>query len=85
MKIKISQHIKKDKIPLLRKQGFKITLKQIKEIIKNPEHIDEISDTPKVIVSKEFDKSHIMRVVYKIEDDIIKAITVYPSEKGRYY
>ena len=85
MKIKHSSHIIRDKLPLLKKQGFKITLKQIEDIVKNPDHLDKESDIPKIIVSKEFDERHILRVVYKIENGIIKTITVYPAEKGRYY
>jgi len=85
MKIQISKHIVNDKIPLLAKSGIKINLKQVKDAIKNPDHIDTQSDTPKIIASKNFDRTHILRVVYKIEGDIIKAITIYPAEKGRCY
>lgn len=73
MKIIISKHIVKDKIPLLRKHGFTVTQYQIKDLIKNPEHIDRESDAPKIIVSREFDEKHILRVVYKIQDGISKA------------
>lgn len=85
MKIIFSKHIIKDKIPLLAKHGFVIAKKQIKQVITNPDHLDKESDHPKIIASKEIDKHHLLRVVYKIEDDIIKVITVYPAEKGRYY
>lgn len=85
MKIKHSLHIRRDKLPLLAKQGFKITLKLIEKTIRNPDHIDKESDVPKIIVSKVLDEDHVLRVVYKIEDGIIKSITVYPAEKGRYY
>lgn len=87
MRIKISRHILRDKIPFFEKQGFKISVKQIKDVIKNPEHTDEESDSPKIIVSKGFDERYIIRVVYKVrkDDGIIKAITFYLAEKGRYY
>lgn len=85
MKIKHSLHIRRDKLSILAKQGFKITLKQIERTIRNPDHIDKESDAPKVIVSKVLGDNHILRVVYKIEGGIIKSITVYPAEKGRYY
>lgn len=85
MRFTLSKHIIKDKIPLLAKRGFKVNLRKIKEVVVNPDHIDSESDTPKIIASKDFDTKHILRVVYKIEDDIIKIITVYPAEKGRYY
>lgn len=85
MRIKHSGHIIRDKIPLLTRQGFKITLKQIENIVQNPDHKDEDSDAPKIIASKGLDKKHVLRVVYKVEGGIIKTVTIYPAEKGRYY
>ncbi len=85
LRVKYSLHILKDKLPLFNKQGFNIPLMQIEKTIKNPEHTDKESDKPKTIVSGEYDERHILRVVYKVEDDIIKAITIYLAEKGRYY
>ena len=85
MKIVLTKHVEYDKIPLLAKSGIKISAKKIKDVINNPDHIDIESDEPKIIASKDFDKKHVLRVVYKIEDDIIKVITTYPAEKGRYY
>ncbi len=85
MKINTTVHIIRDKIPLFEKHGFKITLEQIEDVVKNPDHVDKNSDAPKIIASKEYDKKHIIRVVYKTQNGIIKAITVYLAEKGRYY
>lgn len=85
MKIVFTNHAFKDKFPKLSQRGFKLNKLDIKSVIKNPEHIDKISDYPKIIVSKEFGKKHILRVVYKMESGIIKVITFYPAEKGRYY
>lgn len=85
MKIVFSKHIVNDKIPLLRKRGFIVTKNQIREVIDDPDHKDETSDSPKIIASRDLDQHHVLRVVYKVEDGIIKAITVYPAEKGRYY
>ena len=85
MKIKFNEHILEDKIPLLCKRGFAIDRKAIINTVNNPDHIDPKSDAPNIIASKMFDKTHILRVVYKIEGGIIKLITTYPAEKGRYY
>lgn len=85
MKVVFSSHAIKDKFPQLAQRGFKVTKSDIKSVINSPEHVDEISDHPKIIVSKEFGKKHILRVVYKVESGIIKVITFYPAEKGRYY
>lgn len=85
MKIVFSRHILKDKLPLLKRHGFKITRSHIQKIITHPEHIDRLSDHPKIIISGSFSTRHVLRVVYKIENGIIKVITCYPAEKGRYY
>lgn len=72
---------------MLEKHSFKpkVTKKMISGVIKNPEHKDTTSDFPNIIVSGSIDDSHVLRVVYKKEDDIIIVITFHPAEQGRYY
>lgn len=70
---------------MLKKHKFKIDKKLVRKVIEEAEHEDRGSDKPNVIVSKEIDPKHVLRVVYKQEDDIITVITFYPAEKGRYY
>lgn len=85
MKIIFTSHAVRDKSPVFKKRGFNFTRKQVHDVIKNPDHVDEISDYPKIIASKDLDEKHILRVVYKLESGIIKVITFYPAERGRYY
>lgn len=85
MKIVFSSHAIRDKFPIFREHGFNFTRKQIRAVVENPDHVDKASDPPKIIASKELDEQHILRVVYKLESGIIKVITFYPAEKGRYY
>ena len=86
MKIVFSRHAEVDKFKELANHRFHLTRKQVIGVIKNPEHEDKISDEPKVIASKSIDNKHVLRVVYKYEfGGIIKIITFYPAEKGRYY
>lgn len=85
MKIRFTKHAAIDKFAELSKHRFNLTQDDIKEVVKNPDHIDNYSDKPKIIVSKSFDEKHVLRVVYKLEGGIIKVITFYPAEKGRYY
>lgn len=85
MKIVFSKHALVDKFKLLKKHRFYLKQKDITAVVKNPEHTDKKSDYPKIIVSKNYSNKHVIRVVYKIERDIIKIITFYPAEKGRYY
>lgn len=84
-KIIYTKHARIDKFNFFKRHKFKISQKSIKNVIENPEHVDEISDFPKIIASKSLDEKHILRVVYKKEGDIITVITFYPAEKGRYY
>lgn len=85
MKIIFTKHAAIDKFVKLSEHRFNLSKKDIKKVIKNPDHIDTESDKPKIIISKNFDEGHILRVVYKLEGGIIKVITFYPAEKGRYY
>ncbi|MCL5784615.1 MAG: DUF4258 domain-containing protein [Patescibacteria group bacterium] len=85
MKIVFSKHALKDKFVLLKKHNFHLNKADIMVVIRNPDHLDQESDYPKIIASKNFDNKHIIRVVYKTEHGIIKIITFYPAEKGRYY
>lgn len=87
MRFVFTKHAIFEKFAILKKHKFqtKITKSLIKEIILNPEHEDQESDKPKIIASKTIDSKHVLRVVYRRENDIIRVITFYPAEKGRYY
>ena len=85
MKIILSKHAKEDKFPILAKHNFYVSEEIIVGVINNPDHRDKTSDKQNVIASKELDETHILRVVYRQDGDIIKVITFYPAEKGRYY
>lgn len=66
---------------------YKITIlkKSVIEAVKYPENIDNVSDKPKTIASKNFNNRLILRVVYKKAYGIITIITFYVAKKGRYY
>lgn len=85
MKIVYTKHAAVEKFDMLKKHKFTVNKKFIESVIKNPDHKDAESDKPKIIASKDIDQKHVLRVVYKREDDIITIITFYPAEKGRYY
>jgi len=85
LKIIFTKHAKEVKFPLLAKHGFRLTEANVVVAINSPDHEDKDTEPPNVIASKSFDRRHVLRVVYKKEGDIIKVITFYPAEKGRYY
>jgi len=84
MKIVYTKHAL-NKFTILKERGVKVTKQRVDKAIIEPEDIDFESDRPKVIVSKSLDKQYVIRVVYIKESDIIRVITFYPAEKGRYY
>lgn len=84
MKIIFTKHALK-RLTGFAEQGLVISRKRVAYAIKNPEHLDEASDAPKLIASIPIDSRRILRVVFKIQDDIITIITLYPAKKGRYY
>ncbi len=84
MKILFTKHAEGN-FKRFRKYKLVIPRKSVLKTVKNPENVDKISDKPKIIASKIFNKRLVLRVVYKIEHDIITIITFYPSRKGRYY
>ena len=85
MKIKYTRHALVDKFAMLKKHKFQVGKRFISEVISHPEHEDKQTDFPKVIASKTIDTKHVLRVVYRVENDTIWVITFYPAEKGRYY
>ncbi|PIY90721.1 MAG: DUF4258 domain-containing protein [Candidatus Nealsonbacteria bacterium CG_4_10_14_0_8_um_filter_35_10] len=73
----------KNKFEILKRHKFLITEKQILKTIENPDLID-YSRSPLLIAQGKIDKRHVLRVVYKKENGIIKIITFYPGRKKQY-
>ena len=70
---------------MLAKHNLYLDEKDIIKVVEESEHEDRDSDKPNIIASKGLDEGHVLRVVYRKEGDIIRVITFYPAEKGRYY
>ncbi|MGC8981521.1 MAG: DUF4258 domain-containing protein [Minisyncoccia bacterium] len=81
MKIRYTKHAK-EKFKILKEQGFIVKRNLVEEILKSPELID-YSQYPLFIAQKSIDENHILRVVFKKENDIIKVITFYPMRKKK--
>ncbi len=73
----------RNKFKILKKHKFLVSEKQIIETIEKPDFIDH-SRQPLLIAQQNFDKEHVLRVVYKKEYGIIKIITFYPGRKQQY-
>lgn len=83
IKIVISEHILKKKIPILRSQGWFISEAKIKDTIMSPEW-KGVSPYKQPTVMSLMDKNHILRVVINKNDDIIFAVTIHITRRGRY-
>ena len=84
MKIVFTHHAEK-KLKDLKNLGVNVTKSLIENVLTNPLHVDRESDPPNKISSGEFGKKHLLRVVFREENDIIIIITFYPARKGRYF
>ena len=76
-------HHAKEKIALIRKAGFSVTRKKVKQAILNPLWIEDRPDGTKIATTL-LDEKHVLRVVFRREDDIIIVITCYPGRRKAY-
>jgi len=72
-----------NKFEILRRHGFFVSEKQVLEVVTNPDLID-YSRLPLLIAQGRIDKSHVLRVVYKEEGEMVKIITFYPGRSKQY-
>lgn len=84
MRIILTRHAER-KLKDLEQLGVYLTKSLIGETLENPLNVDTESDYPNKIASGIFDEKHILRVIFREEDDIIRVITFYPAKRGRYF
>ena len=82
MKVKLSDHVY-DKLEILKERGFPIIENQVIDCLTNP---DTILDgyRGRKIAQKNIDEKHLLRVVFEMKGDCLRAITVYPARRERY-
>ena len=80
--IHLTRHAE-EKFTLLARHGFRITHQQIIDTVTAPDKLD-YSRLPLLIAQRKIVRTHVLRVVYKIEKDAIKIITFYPGRKTQY-
>ena len=83
MQIRFTRHAE-EKFVTLQRHGVKIYKDQVLNAIGRPEHLDSISRAPLYVAQVGLDVGHVLRVVYRIERDIIVVITFYPGRKSHY-
>jgi len=72
-----------EKFGVLERHGVKISRKKVLQTVLLPDKIDYIRH-PLLIAQGGLDKSHVLRVVYKRESNLITIITFYPGRKNQY-
>ncbi|MBI2074909.1 MAG: hypothetical protein HYT83_03690 [Candidatus Levybacteria bacterium] len=83
MKFVFTKHLTRDKLPVLKEFGWKVTKVKIKEIIKNSQWHGITRYGEKTAMGL-VDSKHILRVIYRKENDIITVITVHIARRGKY-
>lgn len=73
----------KDKFRILKRHKFVVLEQKVLETLSHPDLID-YSKLPLLIAQKKFDRVHVLRVVYKKEQENIKIITFYPGRLKNY-
>lgn len=71
------------KLILVKQAGFNITKTKVKQTIFHPLRTEERNDGT-FITTTLLDQDHVLRVVYRREDDIIVVITFYPGRRKSY-
>ncbi|MDD5147603.1 MAG: hypothetical protein PHV63_03615 [Candidatus Daviesbacteria bacterium] len=82
MKIVYTRHVE-EKLLALRKEGWFIAKKKIREMIKDPRWAGITRYNQETIIGL-LDEKHILRAVLDKKNDIIKVITFHIGRRGRY-
>ena len=82
MEIHFTKHAE-EKFNVLARHGVKISRTKVIKAITSPDKRD-YNRLPLYIVQSRLDATHILRVVYKIEQRTIYIITFYPGRKSQY-
>jgi len=80
-KVRFTRHAK-DKFSVLAAYGFVVSEEQVHETVMRPDSIEEHKSER--IAQKRLTKTHVLRVVYRVEDSEIVVITFYPGRRQRY-
>ena len=82
MPVHLTHHVK-EKIKLIQKYKFRVSQQTIINTIYDPVRTEARSDGT-VIATSLLDEKHVLRVVYKKQNDIIIVITCYPGRRKAY-
>lgn len=72
-----------EKIKELKLEGWNITKRKLKQVIKNPKWRGKTKENQETVIGLA-DEKHILRIVVNRKSDIIKVITFHLGKRGRY-
>jgi hypothetical protein len=82
MRIQFTKHALA-KFSVLRRRGVIVTRTQVVDTIAKPVLVDR-DRLLLLIAQSNFDRMRVLRVVYRIEQNVILVITFYPGKKSQY-
>ena len=72
-----------EKFEILRRHGFVVSKKQVRETLRKPEKIEE-GFRGRKIAQRKISETHVLRVVYVEGQKEIGVVTFYPGRRSRY-
>ena len=72
-----------EKFEILRRHGFVVSKKQVRETLQRPEKVEEGFRGRKV-AQRRISEKHVLRVVYEERQKEIGVVTFYPGRRSRY-
>lgn len=82
MRFRYTRHAR-GKFKKIKKAGYSVKRKQVEQTIINPARVEQKSDELFIAMTL-LDEKHVLRVVYRFENDIIVIITFYPGRRKSY-
>ncbi len=83
MKIIFTKHVLEDSIPRFERLGWNITKPKIKQTLNSPRW-KGVTRFGQPTAMSLMDEGHILRVIFKVEGDIITVITAHIARRGTY-
>ena len=72
-----------EKFEILRRHGFVVSKKQVRETLRKPDKIEE-GFRGRKIAQRKISETHVLRVVYVEGRKEIGVVTFYPGRRSRY-
>ena len=72
-----------EKFEILRRHGFVVSKRQVRETLRKPENVEEGFRGRKV-AQRRITQRHVLRVIYEERQTEIMVVTFYPGRRSRY-